>query len=34
MKVYVHTGHDQLLEICLLEKSARHNFIIAQLIVR
>jgi hypothetical protein len=23
-------GHDQLLEICLLEKSAKHNFIITQ----
>ena len=23
-------GHDQLLEICLLEKSARHDFIIAR----
>jgi hypothetical protein len=26
----ISAGHDQLLEICLLKKSARHNFIIAQ----
>ncbi len=26
----VSMGHDHLLEICLLEKSARHDFIIAR----